>query len=126
MTNLKKILIVDDDPDVVKWLSILFVENGYQTAGAYDGLEGFDKAQTLHPDLITLDISMAQESGIKMYWKLLNSKELSNIPVIMITGVMPELNEFFARMRRKRSPAGFFEKPIEKEQLLRKVKELIG
>lgn len=126
MTNQKKILIVDDEPDVVRWLSIFFNENGYKTIGASDGHEGFEKAQADHPDLIALDISMPRESGIKMYRNLLNSKELADIPVIMITGATPKLNDFLARLKRKKNPAGFFEKPIEKEELLSKVRELIG
>jgi DNA-binding response OmpR family regulator len=126
MTNQKKILIVDDEPDVVKWLSILFKENGYEVVGAYDGHEGFEKAQTERPDLIALDLSMPRESGIKMYRNLLNSEELADVPVIMITGATPKVNEFLSRLKHKKSPAGFFEKPIDKDELLSKVKELIG
>ncbi len=126
MAQPRKILIVDDEADVVQWLSIFFKENGYETLAAYDGAEGFEKVKSDHPDLITLDISMEGESGIKMYWNLLKSDQYAGIPVIMITGATPKLDEFLERLRKKKSPAGFFEKPIDKDELLRKVKELIG
>lgn len=45
MADSKKILIVDDEPDITKWLTLLFKENGYQTITAADGSDGFDKAE---------------------------------------------------------------------------------
>jgi len=126
MARPRKILIVDDESDVVQWLSIFFKENGYETISAYDGAEGFEKVKSDRPDLITLDISMGGESGIKMYWNLLKSREYSDIPVIMLTGATPKLDDFLERLRKKKSPAGFFEKPVDKDELLKKVKDLIG
>jgi len=124
--NGKKILIVDDEQDTVRWLSILFREHGYQTDWAYDGRQGFEKAEAAPPDLITLDISMPGESGIKMYGKLLKSETTASIPVIMVTVASPKLEEFLGRLKTKKAPAGFFEKPIDKDELINKVKELIG
>jgi CheY-like chemotaxis protein len=122
----KKILIVDDEPDVVKWLTILFENSGYDTSSAFDGSEGFAKACSDCPDLITLDISMEGESGAKMYKKLLENKTTAEIPVIMLTGASPKLDEFLARMRGSKRPAAFMEKPVTDSQLLDKVTELIG
>ena len=126
MSDKKKILVVEDEPDIVKWLTVLFENNGYEVVSATDGGEGFTKAEAEVPDLITLDISMPKESGIKMYGKLLNSERLSAIPVIMVTVATPELNSFLARLKHKKNPAAFFEKPVKDTQLLEKVKELIG
>jgi DNA-binding response OmpR family regulator len=126
MSDKKKILVVEDEPDIVKWLTVLFENNGYEVVSATDGGEGFSKAESENPDLITLDISMPKESGIKMYGKLLNSDKLSGIPVIMVTVATPELNSFLARLKQKKSPAAFFEKPVKDTQLLEKVRELIG
>ena len=78
--NGKRVLIVDDEQDVVRWLSILFREHGYSTDWAYDGHEGFSKAEASPPDLITLDISMPRESGLKMYDNLLKSDETASTP----------------------------------------------
>ena len=126
MADLKKILIVDDEPDMVKWLTTFFEDNGYSTIYAYDGFDGFAKAKSEHPDLITLDISMDRESGIKMYRNLHDSAETADIPVIIITGVSPELKTFIARRKQVDPPFAFLEKPVEQEQLLQKVKDALG
>jgi len=122
----KKILIVEDEPDVVTWLKVLFEENGYTTVTANEGASGFEKALSELPDLITLDISMNGESGVKMYGKLGKNDKTKNIPVIMVTAAPHDLSTFMDRMKSKHSPAGFFEKPVDAQELVKKVKELIG
>ena len=115
MANKKKILIVDDEPDVVRWLTVLFENNGYEAISAYDGIEGFGKAETERPDLITLDISMPKES-----------ETTSGIPVIVLTGVSPEFERFISSRSQVNPPAAYVEKPVKDEELLEKVRELIG
>ncbi|RKX20849.1 MAG: response regulator [Candidatus Zixiibacteriota bacterium] len=125
MTDSNKILIVDDEEDTVRWLTLLFNENGYQTVSAIDGSDGFDKAEGELPDLIILDISMPVESGVKMYRNLKDSDKTSKIPVIMLTGVTPEFENFISTRSQVPPPEAYFEKPVNKEELLEKVKELI-
>ena len=126
MSDSKKILIVDDEPDLVQWLSIFFKENGFLTDSAADGAEGFKKAEEELPDLITLDITMPDESGVKMYRKLKESKLTANIPIVILTGVAPEFEKFISTRKHVPAPEAYFEKPVKKEELLNKVKELIG
>ncbi|MBU1317823.1 MAG: response regulator [candidate division Zixibacteria bacterium] len=126
MSDKKTILIVDDEPDVLRWLTVLFENNGYRAVAAKDGVEGIELAETEHPDLITLDISMPRESGVKMYKKLLESGKTADIPVIMLTGAPPELDGFLGRMKQKKKPAAFLEKPVTDEELLAEVRQLIG
>ena len=121
----KKILVVDDEPDIVKWLSILFENNGYTVIQAVDGDEGLKKAEEEKPDLITLDISMPKESGIKMYRGLCDSDSLSGIPIVMLTGVSREFERFISSRKQVPAPAAYFEKPVKDEELLSKVKELL-
>lgn len=122
----KKILVVDDEPDMVEWLTTFFEDNGYETIFAKDGFDGFEKAKNESPDLITLDITMDKESGVKMYRKLHESEKTKNIPVIMLTGISPEFKNFIESRKQVAPPAAYFEKPVEKDDLLKKVKELIG
>jgi DNA-binding response OmpR family regulator len=126
MADGKKILIVEDEPDMVEWLTAFFEDNGYTTTVAYNGFDGFEKARAVHPDLITLDITMDKESGIKMYRNLHETEETRDIPVVMITGVSPEFKRFIESRKQVNPPAAYFEKPVEKEGLLKKVRELIG
>lgn len=126
MSQKKKILVVDDEPDVLRWLTVLFENNGYDVVSAVDGLDGFKKAEAEQPDLITLDITMPTESGVKMYRDLHDSKALSGVPVIILTGVSAEFERFISTRKQVDPPAAYFEKPVKDGELLAKVKELIG
>jgi len=122
----KKILIVDDESDIRVYLEVLFQENGYETATATDGDEAMPKVREFKPDLITLDIIMPRETGQKFYRKLVKDPEFSKIPVVICSGVT-RYKELFARGHRTMpKPFNFIEKPIEKDVLLRTVKEAIG
>ena len=126
MADPKLILIVDDEPDMVEWLEVFFKDNGYDTISAYDGFEGFEKTKTEHPDLITLDITMDKESGVKMYRNLKESEETRNIPVIIVTGISAEFKKFIESRKQIDPPDGYFEKPVDKDAMLKKVQELLS
>ncbi len=126
MPDMKTILVVDDEPDILRWLTLLFENNGYRVVTAKDGLEGMEKARSEKPDLITLDISMPTESGVKMYRNLHNDENLTGIPVVLVTGATPMLNTFLSKIKKLKKPAGFMEKPVKDTDLLEKVKEIIG
>lgn len=125
MSDKKRILIVEDEPDVVETLKVFFQESGYETIIANDGQEGFAKAESEKPDLITLDISMPGESGVKMYRNLIGNDSTKEIPVIIVTAAPAELQGFIKRMKTFPDPAGYFEKPVNREELIAKVKELV-
>ncbi len=120
------VLIVDDEPDVVTFLSSLLEDNGFAVVSAGDGEEGFLKAQSERPDLVSLDITMPKESGVRMYRNLVETPETANIPVIIVTGISTDFKQFIHSRKHLKPPAGYFEKPIDKELFLAKVKSLIG
>lgn len=126
MDQPKKILIVDDEKDIVDGLAAFLEDSGYKTIAAYDGAEGFKKVKSEHPHLITLDITMDKESGVRMYKNIHSDPETKNIPVIIITGISSEFKGFIEGRKQVPPPAGYFEKPIDREALLKKIKELIG
>ena len=122
----KKILIVDDEADVRTYLEVLFQENGYETAVAADGDEAMPKVHEFKPDLISLDIIMPRESGQKFYRKLVKDEEFGKTPVIICSGVT-RYKELFSRDHKTMpKPFAFIEKPIDKGELLGKIKEAIG
>ena len=121
----KKILIIDDEEDVLTYLSAFFVDNDYYVISAPDGKEGIKKALSEKPDVITLDISMPEESGVKALRELQNNENTKNIPVIIITGVTSDFKRFIRARKQVHIPEGYFEKPINRELLLKKVNELI-
>jgi DNA-binding response OmpR family regulator len=125
MENKKKILIIDDEEDVVTYLSAFFTDNGFDTISAINGKEGFEKAKSEKPDIITLDVSMPEESGVKALRDLQNNESTKNTPIIMVTGVSIDMKRFIETRRQVHPPEGYFEKPIDREALLKKIKELL-
>ena len=81
------ILIIDDDPIIVKYLQAVFSDNGYQTCTASSSMEGLEVVRKERPDLITLDLQMPGEWGPRFYRKLRKEEELKDIPVIVISGI---------------------------------------
>lgn len=126
MSEKKKILVIDDEPDLVRYLTVLLQNNDYSVVGAADGQEGFDKAASENPDLIILDISMPKESGLKMYRRLHDEEKLKDIPVIMLTGVSREFERFISSRKLVNPPAAYFEKPVNDKDLINKLKKLVG
>ncbi len=121
-----KILVVDDEPDVVRYFTALLEENGYETASASDGLEALAKARSARPDLITLDITMPNESGVKVFRELREDPELREIPVVVVTGISHNFQQFISSRARVPPPEGFLEKPVVPDALLREVERLLS
>lgn len=121
----KRILVVDDEPDVITFMSTLLEDNGYDVLTAMNGEEGFNKAKAESPNLITLDVTMPHESGVRMYKDLLNDPDIKDIPVIMVTGVSKDFKQFIYGRKNLKPPTAYFEKPIDQEKLLAKIAELV-
>ena len=131
MSKKKLILSLDDEPHVVTYLSTLLEDNGYETVVAFNGIEGMEKIKTRQPDLITLDITMPEQSGIRFYRDLRDNPEWASIPVIVVTAVTgyggdPEPFEKFLSTRKQiPPPQGFLSKPIDQKEFLDLVNQLI-
>ena len=115
----KKILIIDDDQAIVKYLEKLFKNNGYDTIFAHDGLEADDIIKEHTPALITLDLDMPNEWGTKFYRKLTKNKKYKDIPVIVVSGMAGRDNAI-------KKAVAIFGKPFDAEKLMAAVKEAIG
>jgi twitching motility two-component system response regulator PilH len=122
----KKILIVDDEPDVRTFLETLLREEGYETKTAVDGNEAEKIVASFKPDLITLDIIMPKETGVKFYRFLTKDKALSGVPVIILSGVTRFKDLFGRDHAAMPKPFAFVEKPIEKDELLQKIADAIA
>jgi DNA-binding response OmpR family regulator len=115
MSQAKRILIVDDEPDLVAYLRAFFEDKGFTVSSAANGKEGFEKAVAEPPDLITLDITMPEESGVRMFRDLQANAATAEIPVVIITGVSPEFKRFIETRRQVHPPAAYFEKPVDRD-----------
>ncbi len=122
----KTILVVDDEPDVVTYLCTLFEDNGYETLRALNGLEASEAAKLHRPHLITLDMTMPEQSGVRTLRDLKSDPDLARIPIIIVTGIGESMNTFIQRIPHFPKPEGFIAKPIVKDELLRLVARLLG
>jgi two-component system phosphate regulon response regulator PhoB len=127
----KKVLNVEDDPDIRMFVTTVLEENGYIPIMAKDGEEGAKKVKEEKPDLIILDILMPKESGIKMYHELRKDPSFKDIPVIMLSGVSKRtflrsqaaLTEFGDETVPE--PEAYLEKPVEPEDLAEIIKKIL-
>ncbi len=122
----KKILIVDDERDVLTYFEAVFQDNGYDTVSAEDGIEGFERAKSEKPDLIVLDVTMPKQSGLKTYRQLKRHAALKNIPVIIVAAVIDSFKVLLDELEEPELPKGIFNKPIDPQALLKVVSEILS
>jgi CheY-like chemotaxis protein len=146
----KKVAVIDDDKNAVKFLSVLLSENGYEPVIAYDGHEGLQKIKETSVDLIVLDVMMPKKTGFVLFRQLKQKDEYKAIPILMLTAVAASLTELDAKKedtferpydRLRESlrkailemrdsgdvrPEMFVDKPVNAEVFIEKVRQLIG
>ncbi len=115
----KKILVVDDEPHVVKYLTSFLQDNGYETCSAQNGEEALEVLKNEKPDLITLDLQMPGDTGTRFYRNMSKNKEFKDTPVIVVSGLP-------GRHLAVSEPVAVFEKPIDRDKLLEVVRKTIG
>jgi len=128
----KKVLVVDDDPDVRSFVITVLDENHYIPLVARDGVEAFEMIEKESPDLLILDVLMPRGSGIRLYHKLKTTEKYKRIPIIMFTGIalhsflksQKVLDEF--KGEEVPEPDIYLEKPVDPEELAAAVKKKIG
>jgi len=122
----KTILVVDDDPDAREFLTTVLVDNGFAVTTANDGVEAITRIEEAAPDLVALDITMPEKSGVAVYRKLKEDDQLKSIPVIIITGISDDFKKFISTRRQVPPPEGYISKPVDHEQFLSMVRELLA
>jgi CheY-like chemotaxis protein len=122
----KTILVVDDEPDVVTYLGTVLRDAGYDTMEAINGEQAMEQVRKRRPDLISLDITMPEMTGVKTYRQLKGDEALRKIPVIIVTGVSHDFKQFISSRAQVPTPEGYLEKPVKPEELLAEVRRLVG
>jgi len=116
----KTVLIIDDDPTVSELMKRQLLKENYKVVVAPNGKEGIRLARDLKPDVITLDILMPEMDGWSVLRTLKADPKVSDIPVIMAS-ILDEKNKGFSL-----GAADFLSKPVQKEYLMKSIKNLIG
>ena len=115
----KKILVVDDEADVRRFLTAVLQKRGYETVIAEDGRKAFEIAERERPDLIILDLQMPDQTGTDFYRRLMKHKDLQNTPIIVVSGLA-------GRHLAVREPIAVFDKPIDPEAFGSTVDRALG
>jgi two-component system KDP operon response regulator KdpE len=110
-----KILVVDDDPDLVRAMRLRLRANNYDVSTATDGYSAIAVAQKDRPSLIILDLGLPVGDGFVVLERLQNSDVLAGVPVIVLSARDPEVNEERAL---KAGAAAFFQKPADNDELM--------
>ncbi len=119
----KKILVVDDEPDILVYFSSVLEDNGAKVLEASDGEEALAIAVKEKPDVITLDLNMPGKDGGWVFEQLRNNPETADIKVCIITG-RPELRRLIYD-RPVPPPEGYLDKPVEEDTLLKNIRKII-
>ena len=118
----KKILLIDDEEDLVTMLGFRLEASGLRVVGASGGREGIEKAKKEKPDLILLDLMMPNMDGFEVAVRLSEDSSTKSIPIVIFTAaVSPELAEKI----RQTHAVGYLTKPFEPEVLIAKVKKVL-
>jgi len=125
----KTVLMIDDNPEFVEATTNLLEAKGYEVVSAANGKEGIEKAKTVSPDIILLDVMMTTESeGFDVARGMQKEETLKNTPVIIITGIRKEMNlPFGFEPNDEWLPVkAVLEKPVKPDVLLSTIEENIG
>ena len=128
----KKVLVVDDDPDVRLFSVTVLEENGYTPLEAANGEEGLKMIKKEKPELIILDVLMPRQSGIRLYRELKTDRSFKDIPIIILSGIAKKtflrsqkaLTEFGGK--EVPEPKVYLEKPVEPEILAGEIKKILA
>jgi len=123
-----KILVVDDEPDVVDMLGMMLENASYEVVCAYDGKEGIDKAKEEKPDAIVLDLMMPGMDGFEACKEMKNDADLKDIPVLVLTAI----SRHFSDTKYARSLGlglvsdDYIDKPVDPNVLLNRIASLLA
>lgn len=118
----KRILLVDDEKDLVETVVFRLEANNYEVITACDGQEGLDKAKKEKPDLIILDLMLPKMDGYKVCGLLKADVRYNKVPIIMFSARAQESDE---KMGKEAGADAYITKPFEAQALLSKIKELL-
>jgi len=118
-----RILIVDDEKGIVETLTAILQMKGYHVDTAFDGMDGYERARLLKPDLIISDISMPKLNGVEMAIKI--TAELTDVRILLFSGQATTL-ELFQQARIRGHSFECLLKPFHPIDLINKVEALLG
>ena len=126
--ELRRAVVIDDEPDLTAYISSILEEHGFQVRVANDATTGEKLIREAPPDLVCLDLMMPGRTGITLFSRLKRDETTKDVPVVMITGIKEKLNIDWAEIAgglKAHHPEGFVEKPIDPVRLMRVVEDVL-
>ena len=120
---MKKILIVDDEKDIVETLSFMLKAKGFECIHAFDGESGLNMAKNESPDLVMLDVMMPKINGYKICRLLKFDNKYKNIPIIMITARSQDEDKIIGE---ETGADEYITKPFEFSEVLEKINKYLN
>jgi len=114
-----KILVVDDEADVRAFLKAVLEKRGWEVVTAADGVEAYDLAANVRPEVIVLDLQMPNQTGTDFYRRLTRHHVLSEVPIIVVSGLA-------GRHLAVSNPFAVFDKPIDPDEFTATVERALG
>ena len=123
-----RILVVDDDPDVVEYLSSFLEDEGYEVEGAGDETTALARVERFGPDAILIDVMLPGRSGLDLLVRLRRDPRRSEIPLVLVTGdddvLKDECRSYLESHQDVRGPDRVLGKPMERDLLLSVLTEI--
>ena len=122
-----RILVVDDDPDLVESVTLILEKKKHEVIPAYGGIEGLEKAKSTKPDAIVLDVMMPDKNGYEVCKELKADPSCRDIPILLLTAVVSKISEttYTHRMGMETEADDYVDKPVEPSELVRLVERLL-
>jgi CheY-like chemotaxis protein len=126
--NVQRILIVDDDPDIVDYVSSFLKDNGYQVATAGDASQAQSMMEQFEPHVVLIDVLMPGKSGLDLLVSLRKNPRWSDLPLVVVTGndqiLQDDCQSYVGTHEGVRGPDGVLGKPVDRGTLLRLLEHL--
>jgi len=128
MTDKKRILVVDDEPDFCSIVQGQLEKEGFEVELAYNGVEGMEKVQANPPDAIVLDVMMPEKDGYEMCKELKSDNDLCEIPVLLLTAVASHVTSTrYSHADGMSTEADdYIAKPASAEEISQSIRSMLG
>ena len=123
-----KVLVVDDDPDIIDYFSSFLEDNGYNVGSAQSAAAALSAVDEYKPDVILIDVLMPGKSGLDLLVTLRRDPNWTNVPLVVVTGndqiLQDDCQSYLGSHQDVRGPDGVLSKPIDRNTLLAVLKKL--
>lgn len=120
-------VIIDDEPDITAYLSTLLSDHGWEVRAANSVEDGLGLLKERRPDMVLLDLMMPDRGGLNALVAIRKDATLEGLPVLIVSGIQEKLTSdyhtYLERFKHYR-PDGFIDKPVDADELFRKLEEL--